>query len=145
MVCWRFGPRFYPNQCGLIVYVHSEFNSRHANQYQQICRCYIYRLMFLWHWQTHILPILAHMLWQSGELHILAPLALLFLFLPTSVLIPRGSFASDMPCWQDMPAEVMSFGHQWLQVSFWILYAIWFHMYGTIVGYVSIQFGAILD
>ena len=52
-----------------------------------------------------------------------------------SVVHDECSFAPDMSCWQDMPAEVMSSGHRWLQVSFCILYDIWFYMYGTIVGY----------
>ena len=41
-----------------------------------------------------------------------------------SVVHDECSFAPDMSCWQDMPAEVMSSGHRWLQVSFCILYDI---------------------
>ena len=52
-----------------------------------------------------------------------------------SIVHDECSFAPDMSCWQDMPAEVMSSGHRWFKVSFCILYDICFYMYGTIVGY----------
>ena len=57
-----------------------ESDSRYTKHYQQLWRYYNHVSGLMPLTNSYLTTILVHMLWHSGELHILAPLALLFIF-----------------------------------------------------------------